>query len=296
MRLFIKKTFYFSVTSALLLFLIAFPLARLNTQSYQILYRYQLAKINTEGPLQTLFIGDSSLGNGIDAKQFAQLSGQPTLNVALTGLYGYEGSYNMLKAAHRKHPEIKNIIVFQALDMLTRDPSLAGYVRTTTSIADVWELSFSEKKAFSQDLVSYLKSVSLFGSRNPADLIENDYMKQAKEPVLSQFRDGISVAEIQPEKEAYLRKIVAYCQHNKLKLVYMHGPIYEKTLNNATDYLKAANAKIAATGINLIRSTPIGIKTSHTGDHVNPKYRPQYTGAYFKLVADQLSYEGTPYK
>src|SRR5687767_8650401 len=67
---------------------------------YQALFDYQAAKL--EGPpADTIFVGDSTLGHAIDAELWSALSGRRAVNLALTGVYGYEGGYNFIERSLR---------------------------------------------------------------------------------------------------------------------------------------------------------------------------------------------------
>src|SRR5262249_16834400 len=65
------------------------------------LLRYQKQKL-ARSHAALVLVGDSSLGNAIDAELLSQLSGKPTINLALTGSHGFEGAYNMLRRAFRQ--------------------------------------------------------------------------------------------------------------------------------------------------------------------------------------------------
>ena len=85
-------------------------------------------------PVETIIVGDSSAGNAIDATLFSELSGGQTLNLALSRLHGFEGSLNMAKQARKLHPEIKNIVFVQSLDMWALTFSREGFFKTEKGI------------------------------------------------------------------------------------------------------------------------------------------------------------------
>jgi hypothetical protein len=84
----------------------------------RVLLAHQISKF--EHPTATtLFLGDSSLGNAISAARWAELSGHSAANLALTGVYGYAGSYNFLRRAlQRGRPD--NVVIMHTADMPTR--------------------------------------------------------------------------------------------------------------------------------------------------------------------------------
>jgi hypothetical protein len=83
------------------------------------LYRYQLAELTVDEPAAVVLVGDSSVGNAVDARAWSSTLGKPVLSLALSGDYGYRGTLNMLRRALRgRQPQVA--IVFQTLDIATR--------------------------------------------------------------------------------------------------------------------------------------------------------------------------------
>ncbi len=95
---YLKIFIFVSCTSIFLLSIFAFKSLFLdNMFGYQKLYDYQLKKLSTQEDVDTIFIGDSSLGNAINADLISRQGSIKALNLALNGNYGYAGPYNMLK-------------------------------------------------------------------------------------------------------------------------------------------------------------------------------------------------------
>jgi hypothetical protein len=286
MKLFLKNIIYFSIALFILFCLTSLLLVKSNTAVYQYLYDYQMNKIKKKSTYLNLLIGDSSLGNAIDSDEFSRLSSQPTINSAMTGLYGYAGSYNILKTAHKHHPEFKNVIIMQTLDMQTKKESMAGYVRTVNSISDFTELEIEDKIHFLKDYISYIKSIPVQFPKKKDSLIYNDYIKQNRIYEPDKIQKPFDKKNINPEKNKFLLKIIDYCSKNNLNLIYAHGPIYQEKLEVSQEYITTVNKILAHTGITLINS-PIGIKKKHLGDnidHVNSRYKKEYTFMHYELI------------
>jgi hypothetical protein len=61
------------------------------------LLKYQELKIESLSDVDTVILGDSSVGFALDARAFSELSGRKTVNLALTGYnYGFPGAYALL--------------------------------------------------------------------------------------------------------------------------------------------------------------------------------------------------------
>jgi hypothetical protein len=290
MKLFFKNILYFSISLFVILCLTSILLVKFNTAVYQYLYDYQLNKTKKNTIYSNLLIGDSSLGNAIDSDEFSRLSSQPTINSALTGFYGYAGSYNILKTTHKLHPELKNVVIMQTLEMQTRKVSMAGYVRTVNSISDFTELELNDKVHFLKNYISYIKSIPVQFPRNKESLIYNDYIKQNRIHEPDKIQKPFDKNNINPKKNKFLMKIIDYCSKNNINFIYAHGPIYQEKLEISRSYVIAVNKNLAHTGITLIR-TPIGIQRNHLGDnidHINPLYKKEYTSMYYELIKGNL--------
>ena len=59
---------------------------------------YQIEKLQGDQPIDILLVGDSSLGNSVDAKQWSHKTGKNVVSVALTGVYELYGSLNIILA------------------------------------------------------------------------------------------------------------------------------------------------------------------------------------------------------
>jgi hypothetical protein len=290
MHLFLKKIFWFFVLLGPLIIIVALILLENNPHVYQQLYNYQLEKLKTNKPYSTLFIGDSSLGTAIDSDKFSNLSSQLSVNCALTGLYGYAGSYNMLKTAKKYNSSLKNVILMQTLDMQTRKVAMDGYVRSSSTISDFIETE--DKLDFVQSYVRYIQSIPLFFWIRKEDLLVNDYITQVRLYEPDSIQIPLSIDSIKTDKCEYLIKIRDYCIQNDLNLIYIHGPLYEEKIAVSQKYIDEVNRILNTHRINVIEST-ISIKKSQLGDqedHVHPNYKKEFTKRYYELLIDHLTY------
>lgn len=288
MNLFLKKIAYFSLYLSLIIFTLTFILLKNNPHIYQQLYFYQLNKLKNHESYSTLFIGDSSLGNAIDSNEFSDLSSQMSVNCALTGLFGYAGSYNMLKIAHRYNPNLKNVIVMQTLDIQTRKIAMDGYVRSCTSISDFIETN--NKLDFVKKSIQYIRSIPLSFWIKKDKLLVNDYIKQKGFYKPDSIQVPLSVDKINPNKSMYLVEINKYCLQQKLNMIYIHGPLYKGKIDVSSNYIKETNRILNNNMINVIRQI-IPIKRSQLGntdDHVNPKFKKEFTKLYYDILKEHL--------
>jgi hypothetical protein len=264
---------------------------------FQYLYRYQLDKLFDCNEIETIFVGDSSLGNAIDAELFSKLSSSESLNLSLTIRYGYAGSYNMIKKAIKNY-DIKNIIVVHTLDVLNRPTSYDGYLYSMDLIDDFIDLDREEKgkliSAFYNTTLSannLLKIVKYYMGMSKKNIIEKDFIKQGEKIDINETDESLA-GSINSDKTRFLFKIKQLSKENNINLMYVHGPVWEPVGKISTQHIKKVNTIIADTGVKLIPNVTL-IKTDHIGDtqfHVLPENKEEYTLKYYALIKDHLIY------
>src|SRR5262249_7256386 len=86
----------------------------------------RLAQIGHGRPPRVVFVGDSSLGNAIDAQEWERLGGGPAVNLGLTADLGYEATYNMMKRALAGWGGSPRVVIMQTAEMMRRPISPSG--------------------------------------------------------------------------------------------------------------------------------------------------------------------------
>ena len=251
--------------------------------AHQGVYRYQLEKLEATSSVDTVFVGDSSLGNAIDAAHFSELTPGQSVNLALTGTHGYAGSYNMLKKALQASPELQNVVVFQTLDMITRPVSYQGYLYTIGSAGDLLELGLPGiRRLFSVAQGAFTMDNALASlADRPPYTIENDSIEQAaRTAALSD--EPPSIAKIDADKEEFLIRLIRFCEARELNCIYAHGPIWEELGIAAGEYIEFVGERLMELGLPVVG--PILIDTARLGnavDHVAPAFKRQFTEGVF---------------
>jgi hypothetical protein len=152
------------------------------------LLRYQESKIATASDVDTVILGDSSIGYALDSDEFSALSGRRTLNLALTGWnYGIGGAYVLLsEVLGRVQP--KNIVfaftphTFVYSIAKLHDLPMQGFVQTAR-----WHprLLFSVDPAVSS-AARTMVSAELQDRQFMADGL--DYLRGRRAPLPDYFR------------------------------------------------------------------------------------------------------------
>ncbi|MFY9462906.1 MAG: hypothetical protein WAP52_01835 [Candidatus Sungiibacteriota bacterium] len=264
-----------------------------------VLRHYQMDKLNKNlDRVETVILGDSAAGNAIDADLFSELSGQLTLNLALTGSFGFIGDYNLIKYLHQNAPHLKNIIIIHTLDIWQRPLSQEGYFDTMRYV------NFPERYywIFPWRIGSYLGytmnlkkaahiALSVLRGKEPSIAIDEkyDYIPQGQE----RFSNGRKI--IGPD--ARLKETIkntemffaldALCGEKSINCIYMHGPIHEIMFNNSTAAIRRIDAILkSATSIKYIDKI-FHYESRYMGDsedHIDPLYKGMITKAYFDAL------------
>ena len=245
---------------------------------FQVLFDHQVSKLNNTNA-EIIFVGDSSLGNAINANLFSTLSGQTSQNYALTGAFGFKGSLSMAKAA--QNPKLKTIIIVQTLDMFKRAVAKDYHPPKHVWGIDLSAYNFTALKAF----VKALKNRKIAPDQKFS--VHNDYIKQGKPKAADVIYSGMKATDINEEKIVELQKIADYCHKKKLRCVYAHGPIVEDVCLNSSNYIHVINDIIRGTGLPLTNPEPICIPKSKLGDskdHVRSPFKDEYTKKYFEFL------------
>jgi hypothetical protein len=261
---------------------------------YQVLFTHQAKKIELPTP-DTVFLGDSSLGNAISAAHWQELSQRSALNLALTGSYGYAGSYNFLRRIlQRGHP--RNVVIVQTADMPTRNTSARAFELTKPEAGAFQRLSerWAETMNFTQLRAALTSRWSSGAEQGPAppseeeaNPIVNDYIKQLAPVPPARQKKTLDPRRISRSKMEYLYQIVALCEKEQLNCVYAYGPLSQLTCQMSSRYFGPASQAIRASGIRLAADRPFCMEPEAMGDsvdHVRPERKASMTERYYELL------------
>jgi len=289
--------FFLHVISIFIIMLFFILLFVYKVGPYHQLYLYQVKKLNAQSEINTIFIGDSSLGNAINVNLFNKKSGLKSINLALTGLYGYSGSYNMIKRSTNKY-SIKNIILVYSLDMMTRSVAYDGYLYSMNNFLDFIELNNNEKLSLLKTSINILFSFknmqrviwSYLFNKNRRYAIENDYIKQGLPiEIKNNLLDPLRLT-INHEKIIFFEKIINICNQKHINLFYLHGPHINNIDQQSIIDIKNLNKFLQSTGIHLIEDVPL-LSYEQIGDqidHVLPSCKDTITIYYYNLLKKYL--------
>ena len=249
-----------------------------------------MQKITQNGNFDTILLGDSSLGNGINNQIFSEELGLNSLNLALNEIYGFAGMYNLLKLSHKKNEKnLKNVILFHSFFFLLDDHENYSHFLTSNNIEDILNSNnkFSHLKNyfafFFKNLLAnkfYEKEdYTLFLKKN----IKSDYIKQSENKKFIENVKNIKEVNLR-NKLHYLELIVQFCKKKNINLVIVYGPIHINT-NNSNMIKKLINFNNNFYSQNSIDNQNffVKLKIEETGDeltHVDYPYKDKVTRNY----------------
>lgn len=270
------------------------------------LYHYQAAKLAAAPrEIDLLLLGDSSLGNGVDARVVAARSGRTVLNLALSGgALGLPAIEAQLQEA-AVHGRIDNLVLMVSPESYRRhfSASADGFVlanggnpfhilalpprlalRAAQSL-----LSFLFDSGVQADGMNYL----LTGARDLGDCTGCD----ALDYIAQEANGKLTAGDIKKWRgpvddfDPFLERIADLCRQHAINCLYMHGPIIQAVLDLNPGYVEKIDAKVARAGLKLVAPGPIIIPADEAGDsinHVRPDLRTIYSAKIYDLIAPLL--------
>lgn len=293
------------VASFLVLFFAMPPLAMVlnkkdvNIVQNDLIRKHQLKKIAESSNFDTIFIGDSSVGNAINSKYFDSIAGTKSLNLALTSSFGIESSINMMKRAIEKNPRIKNVALVQIMDIWNRRFSFTGYFDTLVSqeYFETYSKITNEstiKKYFEflinpREIYWYLKF--LMGKRVERKLdLENDFLLQTPKKYSNGKKKAKSFAYIDPifksdvEQNVY-KVFVKFCEEKKLNCMFMSGTLHkvvhdnsQESIDKLADFLEKESRSVKYSA-KVLNYPPHMMGDSK--NHVDTKFKNQSTEDFY---------------
>jgi hypothetical protein len=261
-------------------------------------FDYQLNKIDRAGHADIIFVGDSSLGNSINANLFGSLSGTKTLNLALSGTYGLGASYNMIRrSVETNHPKV--VIVMQSLKTMKRPEAAAGYFFTTDhpDWADLSPIELAKVylsyRAASETIIEIRRN----GLKRMATAMTGDYVPQQihgtdrLKPAVEAAGEPLLPGMLSREQLRFVKRIGEFCKAQDLTCLYANGPIYDGYCKASAAYMTALNDAVEAAGLTVVKGTPLCVPIDEVGDavdHVKPDFKDDYTRRYFAAIAPDI--------
>ncbi|MDY0194462.1 MAG: hypothetical protein WC253_05715 [Sulfurovaceae bacterium] len=273
-----------------------------STQKNDVLRKYQFSKFDNKDinkDINTVFIGDSSCGNAINANLFNANTGLNSYNLALTGSFGVESDINMLKHSLKHFPKLQNVIFMHTLNIWGRDFSYTGYFDTLYSFSDLFNYNyFTDKNLFTEYLI-YKTNPKEIGWLLGKNKIKNsinldiDYNEQKNK----KFSNGlIALSSVKNydefnlanHKKLVYQELEHICKKNNLKCFYVNGPILENIYEDEKHKVDKLIKKINSLNKDIIFIPNVFAYSSNiigdSEDHIDPDFKDKVTLDYMEIL------------
>ena len=178
---------------------------------YSDLELFQNEKIKLINNHSTIFFGDSSCGNGVDAKLF----GKDTYNLSLTGSYITCGSLAQLNELIKRKKIPERIFLMYTIDVYNRN-SIPGYKLNNKSFKDFFYIKIRSFKDFVKKVIFKIKEPQLVID------FKNDYIKQRENSVnYNPIKVDINLSD---DNKKCIIEISNLCKKYKIDYTFMIGP------------------------------------------------------------------------
>lgn len=266
--------------------------------------RFQLAKIDSlqPGEINTALLGDSSLGNAIDANLLNSQFGLKAKNFALTGSFAYAGTTVLMEKLSRR-VKLKNVILYFTPDALARS-NYEGFFFTGGSLIST-EIPIKEKID-----IAKLYASKLFDAKSALQFVFSKHQSQATPEQLKEYDYILSSAAIRldtpaiqnfsmpdafsPQAIVFFNEMSRICKREGWNCIYVHGTMLERLVKRAevSSFISATNEFLAKQStLRLASTSVIGIPDDDRGDtmyHVNWRLRDKYTRILGETISPLL--------
>ncbi|GAB2178228.1 hypothetical protein [Dongia sp. agr-C8] len=271
------------------------------------LYHFQAAKLAAAPErVDLLLLGDSSLGNGVDARAMAAQSGRTVLNLALSGgALGLPAIETQLRQAIRRGMKIENLVVMVSPELYRRrfSASADGFVLANArDPAQVLALPPKLAVKAAASLLSFLFDSGvqadgirtlMTGARDTGDCTgcaTLDYVAQEAggKPTPDDIKEWRGPYD---DFDPFLERIAALCRKQEINCLYMHGPTIQAVLDLNPGYVEKIDAKVGNAGLRLVSPAPVIISPGDVGDsvnHIRPDLRAALSDRIYALIAPLL--------
>lgn len=296
-----KHFFILTLSGILLVILISFELHALDITTTQndVIRQHQLKKIVYNSDIDTIFIGDSSLGNAINADYFDSIAGTHSYNLALTGSFGIEGSLVMLNRAVAQFPNLKNIVLIHTQTIWSRDFSYIGVFDLIDSfhtlsifqpyLNDNIKLKYIHYITNPKEILWNIKAY-IAASGNHLTKVENDFLAQAEEKYSNQKKKvhkNLRIPTI--PKDAVKKDMFSLfnniCKEKRLNCFFLNGPIHEEVYQNSLFATKQITSFIKHNSHFIHISDKVFTypqsMIGDNADHITPMFKSKATENYY---------------
>ncbi len=263
--------------------------------THNILYQQgqeRLEAIISNPNTEVVFLGDSSLANGVNNELFAKLSKKEVLNLWTTGGgHNLAATYNLLRHVLNDLHHVQTIIIMHTPSVYGYDFLLGGYFSTLGDL--------DSKVPFQRHLLTY-KDFMVFYFLNLNSITDYLTMRKVQKKRTNTkpwtFKNGritrplnklqTEYLKIGETKEIELKMIDNLMAEKNITIVYIQGPLHNDVYSRYHEIIDRQQALIKKTfkHITFIETYlyPQNENMGNTIDHVDKSYKGTATKFYYE--------------
>lgn len=257
--------------------------------------------------LDTIFIGDSTLGYGLDPEEFDRLAGTRSLSLPLTGAHGLPAALVLLRQIADRTNNPLNIVLYFSVDGLAWGENPDGRFFMSPSPLEPalsTEAQMRLAQVYLRRLIDWREALSFIWDRvrgidHAAPTKEErewGYFKSTGkiDPSLREHASYRMHKSIAPGASAWLSAIGRLCSSHALNCLYVTGPLFSGVIHHdqaERNYLAASRAIVEEAGLRMVNSDPVPVSMDDRGDslfHVAWDKRGKFTAIYSGLIVPFL--------
>lgn len=258
----------------------------------------RIKDIENNKDAEVVFLGDSSLANGINNELFEKLSGKKVLNLWTTGGgHNLASTYNLLRHVLNNLKNIQTIIIMHTPSIYGYDFLLGGYFSTLGEL--------DSNMPYTEDLLNYTDFIKFYFlnlNSIPEYFMMRNVTKGHAELNPWTFRNGKlerPLKKIQTEylkigktKSIELKLIDDMIAKNNIKTVYIQGSLHYDVYNKYKNIISKQHMLIKKTFKHIIFEEtylyPSNENMGNTIDHVDKSYKDTSTNFYYTHLKKYL--------
>ena len=252
----------------------------------------RLKEIASNKDAEVVFLGDSSLANGINNELFARFSGKKVLNLWTTGGgHNLAATYNLMRHVLNDLHRVETIVIMHTPSVYGYDFLLGGYFSTLGDLDSSvpFQLNLLSYKDFAEFYLMNLQSISEYLAMREAHggntarepwTFKNGKLKRPLNQLQTEY------LRIGETKEDELKMIDNLLDERDITVVYIQGPLHRDVYNKYHEIIADQQALIKKSlrHITFIEKYlyPENENMGNTIDHVDRSYKDTATQFYYE--------------
>lgn len=255
---------------------------------------------------EIVFIGDSSLGEGLNEGLFEELSGMKTTNLSLTSrAHNFAATYNMIRHTLDNNPKVKYIVIMQSPLAWNYNFATLGYCSTLDRLDSKMAIEFGFINRFTCFTHEYmdLSQISTTWKQQQRGYKGNNEIPNGN-VVHKTYRNGgknifkemeqnrfYQLGTISADVKSQFTMIDTYLEQKNVTVLYVQGSLHQDLAKKYVSTIAQQHEIIKKLkNITLIEHY-LYPKNSNMGDtpsHVDISYKDTATEYYFSILKPYL--------